>query len=34
MNNSTLSAVLWIAAAVILAMYLMRRGKRKRRIER
>jgi len=34
MNYPTLSAILWIAAALILVMYLMRRSRRKRRIER
>lgn len=29
MSNMTLSAILWIAAAVILILYLMRRRKRR-----
>jgi hypothetical protein len=28
--NDTLSAVLWIAAAIVLVLYLMRRSRRKR----
>ena len=34
MNTSTLSATLWIAAGLILALYLLRRGRRKKRVER
>lgn len=34
MNGSMLSATLWIAAGLILVLYLLRRGRRKRRIER
>jgi hypothetical protein len=30
MNNSTLAAILWIAAGLILVFYLMRRSRRKR----
>ena len=30
MNNNTLAAVLWIAAGLILVLYLMRRSRRKR----
>jgi hypothetical protein len=30
MGNSTIAAVLWIAAGLILVVYLMRRSKRKR----
>ncbi len=30
MNNNTLAAILWIAAGLILVVYLMRRSKRKR----
>jgi hypothetical protein len=30
MSNETLSAILWIVAAVILVLYLMRRSKRKK----
>jgi hypothetical protein len=30
MNNNILSAVLWIGAALVLVVYLMRRSKRKR----
>ena len=30
MDSSTLSTILWIAAAVVLVLYLMRRSKRKR----
>jgi hypothetical protein len=30
MGNSTLQAILWIAAGLILVVYLMRRSKRKR----
>jgi hypothetical protein len=29
MNNTTLDAVLWIAAAAVLVLYLMRRRKRR-----
>lgn len=29
MSNTTLSAILWIAAGVILVLYLMRRRKRR-----
>jgi hypothetical protein len=30
MSNSTLAAILWIAAGLILVLYLMRRSRRKR----
>ena len=30
MDSSTLSTILWIVAAVVLVLYLMRRSKRKR----
>lgn len=30
MNNQTLAAILWIAAGLILVLYLMRRSRRKR----
>jgi len=30
MNNSTLAAILWIGAGLILVLYLMRRSRRKR----
>ena len=30
MDNATLAIVLWIAAAIVLVLYLMRRGRRKR----
>jgi len=30
MDNTTLSAILWIGAGLVLVLYLMRRGKRKR----
>ena len=30
MSNNTLAAILWIAAGLILVLYLMRRGRRKR----
>ncbi len=30
MNKNTLEAILWIAAGLILVLYLMRRSKRKR----
>jgi hypothetical protein len=29
MNNTTLDAILWIAAAAVLVLYLMRRRKRR-----
>ena len=29
MDNATLAIVLWIAAAIVLVLYLMRRGRRK-----
>jgi hypothetical protein len=31
MSNDTLAAILWIAAGIVLVLYLMRRSKRKRR---
>jgi hypothetical protein len=31
MSNNTLSAILWVAAGLVLVLYLMRRSKRKRR---
>jgi len=31
MNNNTLSAILWIAAGLVLLMYVMRRSQRKKR---
>jgi len=30
MNNSTLAAILWIGAGLVLVVYLMRRSRRKR----
>jgi hypothetical protein len=30
MNENTLAAILWIAALIVLALYLMRRGRRKK----
>jgi hypothetical protein len=30
MSNSTISAIIWIAAGLILVLYLMRRSSRKR----
>ena len=30
MNNDMLATVLWVAAALVLVLYLMRRSKRKR----
>jgi hypothetical protein len=30
MDNATLAIVLWIAAAIVLVLYLMRRSRRKR----
>lgn len=30
MSNDTMATILWIAAAVVLVLYLMRRSKRKR----
>ena len=31
MNNNTLAAILWVAAGLVLVLYLMRRGRRKKR---
>ena len=31
MNQNTLAAILWIAAGLVLVLYLMRRGRRKKR---
>jgi hypothetical protein len=31
MSNNTLAAILWVAAGLVLVLYLMRRSKRKRR---
>ena len=31
MSNDTLAAILWVAAGLVLVLYLMRRAKRKRR---
>jgi len=31
MNNNTMAAILWIAAGLILVLYLMRRSQRKKR---
>ena len=31
MSNNTLAAILWIAAGLVLVLYLMRRTKRKKR---
>jgi hypothetical protein len=31
MSNDALAAILWIAAGIVLVLYLMRRSKRKRR---
>lgn len=31
MSNTVIAAVLWIAAALVLVLYLMRRSKRKRK---
>ena len=31
MSNNTLAAILWIAAGLVLVLYLMRRSKRKKR---
>jgi hypothetical protein len=31
MSNNTLSAILWIAAGIVLVLYLMRRSRRKKR---
>jgi hypothetical protein len=31
MSNNTMAAVLWIAAGLVLVLYLMRRSRRKRR---
>jgi hypothetical protein len=31
MSNNTLAAILWIAAGLILVLYLMRRSRRKKR---
>jgi hypothetical protein len=31
MSNNALAAILWIAAGIVLVLYLMRRSKRKRR---
>ncbi len=33
MDNATLAIVLWVAAAIVLALYLMRRGRRKRAVQ-
>jgi hypothetical protein len=31
MSNNTLAAILWVAAGLILVLYLMRRSRRKKR---
>lgn len=31
MDNNTLAAILWVAAGIVLVLYLMRRGSRKKR---
>jgi hypothetical protein len=31
MSNNTMAAILWIAAGLVLVLYLMRRSRRKRR---
>jgi hypothetical protein len=31
MSNNTLQAILWISAALVLVLYLMRRSRRKKR---
>ena len=31
MSNNTMAAILWVAAGLVLVLYLMRRSRRKRR---
>lgn len=33
MDNATLGVVLWVAAAIVLVLYLMRRSRRKRTVQ-